>query len=120
VEVIEVIRMMPGDMHSAVKYVLRRGLKIEPGLTVNESVCKELDKAVWYLNDEINLAPYPNLAPGTKGILLKLLRRVCDHEPNERVKEFLDAVTDYLCTGERKETLQHAIKAVQTLRKEYE
>lgn len=53
VEAIELCRYMNFNVGNAFKYVFRREEKPEPGLTLQESIAKNLDKALWYIRDEI-------------------------------------------------------------------
>lgn len=48
IECIDIVRHMGFNLGNAVKYIWRAGLK--PG----KSTVQDLEKAVWYLNDEIN------------------------------------------------------------------
>lgn len=53
VECIDVTEHMNFNRGNAVKYVWRAGEKIEPGKTRQEKEIEDLEKAVWYLNREI-------------------------------------------------------------------
>ncbi len=55
IEVIEITRHLDFDLGNAVKYILRAGHKSEEGLNDAEKTIEDLQKAIWYLNDEINL-----------------------------------------------------------------
>jgi hypothetical protein len=49
IEVIDITRHLDFDLGNAIKYILRAGRKDE------EKTIEDLQKAIWYLNDEINL-----------------------------------------------------------------
>ena len=53
IEVIDITRHLDFDLGNAIKYILRAGHKSEDGLTNREKTIEDLQKAVWYLNDEI-------------------------------------------------------------------
>ena len=55
IEVIDITRHLDFDLGNAVKYILRAGHKSEEGLNATEKTIEDLQKAIWYLNDEINL-----------------------------------------------------------------
>lgn len=51
VEAIEICRHMNFNLGSALKYVLRRGEKVEAGMTPAQATIKDLKKALWYVAD---------------------------------------------------------------------
>ena len=53
IEVIDITRHLDFDLGNAVKYILRAGHKSEEGMSDREKTIEDLEKAVWYLNDEI-------------------------------------------------------------------
>lgn len=58
IEVIDITRHMDFDLGNAIKYILRAGRK--PILSDNKSdfhagMIQDLKKAIWYINDEIEL-----------------------------------------------------------------
>ncbi len=53
IEVIDIARHMDFDLGNAVKYILRAGHKHEEGYTELDKRIEDLQKAVFYLNDEI-------------------------------------------------------------------
>ncbi len=55
VEVIDITRHMDFDLGNAVKYLLRAGHKSEEGYTDREKTVEDLRKAVWYINDRIDM-----------------------------------------------------------------
>jgi len=55
IEVIDITRHLDFDIGNAIKYILRAGHKSEDGLTSREKTIEDLQKAIWYLNDEIKL-----------------------------------------------------------------
>ena len=55
IEVIEITRHLDFDLGNAVKYILRAGHKSEEGLDDAEKTIEDLQKAIWYLKDEIHL-----------------------------------------------------------------
>lgn len=53
IEVIDITRHMDFCLGSAIKYLLRSGRKSEQGYTNKEKTIEDLQKAIWYINDEI-------------------------------------------------------------------
>lgn len=53
VEPYEICRLFDFSLGSALKYILRAGHKKEDGLTQRQKKIEDLQKAVFYLNDEI-------------------------------------------------------------------
>lgn len=53
VECITVIRHMNFNRGTAAKYVWRAGEKVHAGETQKEATIRDLQKAIWYINDEI-------------------------------------------------------------------
>ena len=87
VEAIEVCRYMNFNVGSAFKYVYRRGDKVEHGMTKNQAIQKDLDKAIWYIRDERkNCLGVPVIAYGAFGKGSVALALVADSEPQEDAK----------------------------------
>lgn len=55
IEVIDITRYLDFDKGNAVKYLLRSGYKEEEGLSAKEKEIEDLQKAAWYIEDEIKL-----------------------------------------------------------------
>lgn len=55
IEVIDITRHMDFDLGNALKYILRCGHKSENGYTDKDKAVEDLKKAVFYLNDKINM-----------------------------------------------------------------
>ena len=55
VEVIDITRHMDFDLGNAIKYILRQGKKPEEGLSSNAKAIEDLEKAVFYINDKIQM-----------------------------------------------------------------
>ena len=55
IEVIDITRHMNFNLGNVIKYVLRSGHKSEEGMSDEEKKIEDLKKAVFYLNDEINI-----------------------------------------------------------------
>lgn len=53
IEVIDITRHLDFDKGNAVKYILRAGYKGEEGYTAIQKEIEDLQKAIFYLNDEI-------------------------------------------------------------------
>ncbi len=53
IEVIDIARHMGFNLGNVLKYVLRAGVKAEEGMTIHEKRIEDLEKALFYLNDEI-------------------------------------------------------------------
>lgn len=53
IEVIDITRHMSFSLGNAIKYILRQGHKSEVGMTDNDKAIQDLEKAVFYINDEI-------------------------------------------------------------------
>ena len=87
VEAIEVCRCLNFNVGNAFKYVFRRDEKPEPGLTLRDSTLKNLDKALWYLKDELS-----NLGETASGRSCGILGRIAEAELNAHAKEFYLAV----------------------------
>ena len=54
IEVIDITRHMNFNLGNVIKYVLRSGHKSEEGMSDKQKRIEDLEKAVFYLNDEIN------------------------------------------------------------------
>ena len=55
IEVIDITRHLDFDLGNAVKYILRAGRKSEEGYSKADKTIEDLQKAIFYLNDEIEL-----------------------------------------------------------------
>jgi hypothetical protein len=55
IEVIDITRHMDFDLGNAVKYLLRAGRKSEEGYTEKQKMIEDLNKAIFYIWDEIKL-----------------------------------------------------------------
>lgn len=55
IEVIDITRHMDFDLGNAIKYLLRAGVKTEEGYTEREKTIEDLRKAIFYINDKIDL-----------------------------------------------------------------
>ena len=53
IECIDVVRHMNFNRGNVVKYVWRAGAKANPGESQEEAEIRDLEKALWYLEDEI-------------------------------------------------------------------
>ena len=53
IECIEVARHFDFDMGNAIKYLWRAGHKTEADTTAIDKQIEDLQKAIWYINDEI-------------------------------------------------------------------
>ena len=60
IEVIDITRHMDFNLGNSIKYILRSGHKKEEGYTDKQKTIEDLKKAVWYLNDEINMLQKEN------------------------------------------------------------
>ena len=54
VECIEITRHRNFNVGNAIKYLWRNGLKDEADKTQREKQIEDLEKAIWYINDEIH------------------------------------------------------------------
>lgn len=55
VECITVARHRDFNIGNALKYLWRAGLKTEAGISNKEKTIEDLNKAIWYINDEIKM-----------------------------------------------------------------
>lgn len=55
VEVIDITRHMDFDLGNATKYILRAGHKSEQGYSDRQKAIEDLEKAIFYIKDEIEL-----------------------------------------------------------------
>lgn len=55
IEVIDIVRYMDFNLGNVIKYVLRAGRKREEGMTAQEKCIEDLEKALFYLQDEIKM-----------------------------------------------------------------
>ncbi len=65
IEVIDITRHMNFSLGNAIKYILRSGHKSEEGYTDTEKQIEDLEKAKWYIEDEIKSlkGKYPENPP---------------------------------------------------------
>lgn len=55
VEVIDITRHMDFDLGNSLKYILRAGHKSEQGYSDKQKAIEDLQKAIFYIKDEIEL-----------------------------------------------------------------
>ena len=55
IECIEVVKHRDFCIGNAIKYLWRAGLKEEEGRTTSDKQIEDLQKAIWYINKEIEL-----------------------------------------------------------------
>ena len=55
IEVIDITRHMDFDLGNAIKYILRNGKKHEEGYEDIDKAIEDLKKAIWYINDKIQM-----------------------------------------------------------------
>jgi hypothetical protein len=55
IECIDVIRDMPSWKGNAIKYLWRAGLKSDADLSETENTIEDLEKAIWYIKDKIEM-----------------------------------------------------------------
>lgn len=55
IECIEIARHYDFDIGNAIKYIWRHGLKGEEGMGDTAKAIEDLEKAIWYINDEIQM-----------------------------------------------------------------
>ena len=55
IEVIDITRHLDFDIGNAIKYLLRSGRKQESGLSNRDKQIEDLQKAIWYIKDKIDL-----------------------------------------------------------------
>ena len=55
IEVIDITRHMDFDLGNATKYILRQGHKSEEGMSDKEKAIEDLEKAIWYIKDKIEM-----------------------------------------------------------------
>lgn len=53
IEVIDITRHMNFNLGNCIKYVLRAGYKSEEGYTEKDKTIEDLEKAIFYIKDEI-------------------------------------------------------------------
>lgn len=54
VECIEITQHYDFSIGNAIKYLWRHGLKNEEGISEKDKAIQDLEKAIWYIRDEIN------------------------------------------------------------------
>ena len=60
IEVIDITRHIDFNLDNSIKYILRSGYKKEEGYTDRQKTIEDLKKAIWYLNNEINMLQKEN------------------------------------------------------------
>lgn len=55
VECIDIVRHYDFNIGNVIKYVWRAGLKTESGMSCRDKQIEDLEKAIFYLNDEIKM-----------------------------------------------------------------
>lgn len=55
IECIDVVRNMPSWKGNAIKYLWREGLKEDAELNIKQKTIQDLEKAIWYVKDRINV-----------------------------------------------------------------
>lgn len=55
IEPLQITRHFDFDLGNALKYIMRAGHKSEEGMTDNQKQIEDLQKAIFYLNDKINI-----------------------------------------------------------------
>ena len=55
IEVIDITRHLDFDLGNVIKYTLRAGHKLEEGYSEADKTIEDLQKAIFYLNDKIEL-----------------------------------------------------------------
>ena len=55
IEVIDITRHMDFDLGNAIKYILRSGHKKDSSLSDKDKTIEDLNKAIWYIKDKINM-----------------------------------------------------------------
>lgn len=53
IECIQITRHRNFNVGNAIKYLWRAGLKTEADRTLIEKQCEDLEKAIWYIQDEV-------------------------------------------------------------------
>lgn len=54
IECIDVVRHFNFNLGNAIKYIWRAGLKKDKGRSLKDKKIEDLEKAIWYLKDEID------------------------------------------------------------------
>lgn len=54
IECIDVVRHFDFNLGNAIKYIWRAGLKKDKGRSLKDKKIEDLEKAIWYLKDEID------------------------------------------------------------------
>jgi hypothetical protein len=54
IECIQITRYRDFNIGNAIKYLWRAGLKQESSKDIVDKTIEDLEKAIWYINDEIN------------------------------------------------------------------
>ena len=60
VECIEITQHYDFSIGNAIKYLWRHGLKNEEGISEKDKTIQDLEKAIWYINNEIKLIKSKN------------------------------------------------------------
>ena len=117
VEIIEVNRYMTANVAAAFKYVMRRGDKVDPALGIQASVLKDLDKAIWYLQDELQHRP-AKVSEYPEHVTTRMMK-IIKHEQTFVVKAFIAYTLGYMQNG-YPASLTGMIAKVRELRRVYE
>lgn len=64
IECIDVARHFDFNLGNAIKYIWRAGLKKDKGRSLKDKKIEDLEKAVWYLKDEIAELRYNEIGNG--------------------------------------------------------
>lgn len=123
VEVIEVNRHMTGNVAAAFKYVLRRGEKVEHGLSTKQQIIKDLDKALWYLTDQMKMHEAKDTDPKPSYLWAdagdEALIKMTEHETNDEVAAFMLHIGRY-CGANSVASLGRATQKIQSLKAQVE
>lgn len=95
VEVKEVTNWMNFNCGSAFKYVLRRDLK--------DAQSKDLKKALWYLDEQLDLALHHKDCTSFPTSAQRALHRMIKAESSDTVKLFMISIFFYCLQGSRQE-----------------
>ena len=116
IEAIEVCRFMNFNVGSAFKYVYRRGDKVEHGMTKEQAIQKDLNKALWYIRDERkNCCGVPVAGYGVGAVKagVQALINVIVHESNHEAAEVYRSFS-YLGTCCDSQEYLEALEALDT------
>lgn len=108
VEAIEVIRYFPGNLFNAFKYVWRAGLKGTP--------IKDVDKALYYLQDELTWLPSLPMRQEAVRVTAPLMQSIADADGQTLRGKALQAIYHAAVEGCNGLLLLHAIECVKEVR----